>query len=113
MPPRACLGCSRNAAIPGTSRCKDCTRSGWQLRPPPGANVNYRGSWPRIAAAVMAEEKRCRLCGSQENLEADHIIPLSLGGTHERRNVRALCRRCHGRITARQGHEAQRRKRSR
>lgn len=37
---------------------------------------------------------RCVLCGCQERLEYDHIIPVSLGGSSTERNIQLLCERC-------------------
>jgi hypothetical protein len=51
-----------------------------------------------IRAAVMIRDgARCRRCGSARNLEIDHIVPVSKGGTSEELNLQTLCRRCNRR----------------
>jgi 5-methylcytosine-specific restriction endonuclease McrA len=37
---------------------------------------------------------KCVKCGSQEYLEYDHIIPLSMGGSNTARNIQLLCEPC-------------------
>ena len=37
---------------------------------------------------------KCAKCGSQENLEFDHIIPFSKGGATTYRNMQLLCKKC-------------------
>jgi len=37
---------------------------------------------------------KCVKCGSQENLEFDHIIPVSKGGATTYRNIQLLCKKC-------------------
>lgn len=34
----------------------------------------------------------CLVCGTTENLSADHVIPMSLGGPHSLDNLQILCR---------------------
>ncbi len=36
----------------------------------------------------------CCICGSRKDVEIDHIIPTSRGGTHDRKNLQPLCNRC-------------------
>ena len=36
----------------------------------------------------------CVQCGSNENLEFDHIIPVSMGGSSTARNIQLLCESC-------------------
>lgn len=39
-------------------------------------------------------ENRCLACGSMEKLEADHVIPLALGGSNSIDNIQPLCHSC-------------------
>lgn len=56
-------------------------------------------SRPRLTNAIMSEvwtrdAGKCVECGSMENLEFDHVIPLSKGGSSTAENLRILCRAC-------------------
>lgn len=59
---------------------------------------DYGSDWQARRARVLAEEPLCRLCGAPAT-EVDHIVPLRHGGTHDRANLRALCKPCHSRRT--------------
>ena len=43
--------------------------------------------------------KQCAFCGSTENLEEHHMIPLFLGGTNDDRNLIYLCKKCHREVS--------------
>jgi len=40
---------------------------------------------------------KCAHCGAKEPLTKDHIVPLSLGGTDDIKNIQPLCRSCNSR----------------
>jgi 5-methylcytosine-specific restriction endonuclease McrA len=55
------------------------------------------------SAAIIARDKVCLVCGSTDNLQADHIKPLELcepGERYSLDNGQALCRHCHAQKTA-------------
>jgi HNH endonuclease len=51
-----------------------------------------------LRAAVLARDQgRCRRCRRATDLEIDHIVPVSRGGSSEESNLQTLCRRCNRR----------------
>lgn len=47
----------------------------------------------KVAVSVR-DGGRCRHCGSNDNLQFDHITPYSKGGTNDVRNIQLLCGHC-------------------
>ena len=63
--------------------------------------------WKRIRARFLAAHPLCERC-RQEGLltkatEVHHILPLRHGGTHDEKNLMALCKPCHSRISIEMG----------
>jgi 5-methylcytosine-specific restriction protein A len=79
--------CPRYAVPRGRGRCARHRRTTTQR--------GYGAQWRRIRAEVLGPA--CEICGTARDLTVDHITPLSKGGTHDPRNLRTLCRSCHGR----------------
>lgn len=82
-------GCPRLAEVGG--RCAAHAREPWEGR---RGFAGYNGDYPAMRRRVLAEEKTCAICGDAASC-VDHINPVSRGGTHERKNLRALCKMCH------------------
>jgi len=49
------------------------------------------------------DDGKCRQCGSNEDLEYDHIIPHSKGGANTYRNIQLLCESCNRQKSAKIG----------
>lgn len=50
------------------------------------------GSWMTLREEVIKRDgRKCRVCGSTEHLQVDHIRPVSKGGQTVRSNLWTLC----------------------
>jgi len=56
-------------------------------------NVRYIPSYVKQKVWVR-DEGKCVICGSRKNLEYDHDIPVSKGGSNSVNNIRLLCKDC-------------------
>lgn len=53
-------------------------------------------TWDKMRKEILARDKVCQNCGSENNLEVDHIIALVNGGRMwDKDNLRVLCHKCH------------------
>lgn len=43
---------------------------------------------------LLTDQDKCVHCGSSENLQVDHIVPVALGGKTELSNLQVLCKLC-------------------
>jgi len=100
--PRACIrygpGCSDGGiAVPGRSRCRAHRGQEW-ARQPAARQASYSSAAYRANRALAIErEPRChwRLPGcTVTSTTADHLRPVSKGGTGDLDNLVGACRRC-------------------
>ena len=66
------------------------------------ASIGRPGISPLTRRTVFQrDEFKCRLCGSGDRLELDHIVPFSRGGKHDESNFQTLCKPCNRKKGAR------------
>ena len=58
----------------------------------------------------IKKDSKCFVCGSTNNLQLHHIIPLSNGGDNRLSNIITLCGQCHGKVHNNKGLELARQK---
>ncbi len=84
MPRRPCLICGE-AIAPGP--CPHCG-----TRPRNGSTR----AWRTVRATVLARDHhRCTRCGTTEQLEVHHLVPVAEGGTVDLDRLTVLCSPCH------------------
>ncbi len=86
-----CLYCGKRLML----RAHSAQNQEGSLTRQPIPKVVQREVWQR-------DQGRCVECGSRENLEFDHIIPVSRGGATTTRNVQLLCESCNRRKSDRE-----------
>jgi 5-methylcytosine-specific restriction protein A len=73
----------------------------------PATKRRYGRAWKRMRDSYAAAHPLCEICLEKgvytPTAEIHHIKPLSQGGTHDRKNLKALCKACHARIHAEHG----------
>lgn len=52
-------------------------------------------AWRQLSAQVRREQPWCAHCHRRRSRQVDHIVSRRDGGTNDRRNLQALCWRCH------------------
>ena len=99
MPRKPCLDCGTLSA---EHRCPQHLAE-WKARREQARNRGkttergYDNRWRKLRSTAIAQQPFCTHCGTTEDLTADHIIPLSAGGTSTENNIQVLCRSCNGR----------------
>lgn len=92
--------CAALAAAGGTATAQIPSRPKPQPQPPPQDEWSYerRATTKVMRRAVWDRDGgRCVECGSQFDLQYDHIIPVARGGAHSVENLQILCSTCNQR----------------
>lgn len=73
----------------------------------PETAKRYGRSWRKIRNKFIQEHPLCQHCLEENRVkiaeEVHHILPLSRGGSHDEKNLMALCKSCHSRISVKDG----------
>ncbi|MFI5985053.1 HNH endonuclease [Streptomyces sp. NPDC051555] len=76
-------------------RCEAHQRRAWVNKSKAWGSGSTR-KWRAFRAQVLDREPQCRWCGAKVDLQVDHIIPLSEGGSKwDSANLQTLCVSCH------------------
>lgn len=80
------------------------TRHGFLVEWSPESGMGKREPWAtryvsaETRAAILARDNsQCVACGATNDIEIDHIVPISRGGTGDPSNLQAMCRSCNRR----------------
>mgnify|MGYP001274775466 FL=1 len=108
----ACVYCNKSAITVETSfwwrifpelgvvsACDACAKEdGLIEEEPKDPQGKSRNISQEVRDRVWNRDKgKCTECGSNENLEFDHIIPHAKGGANTYRNIQLLCQDCNRR----------------
>jgi 5-methylcytosine-specific restriction enzyme A len=90
-----CIDCS--ALVRSGPRCDVCRRKRVSQRSQQRGTRQQQGydaEYQRNRALVIAAQPYCAACYRTDRLTADHIVPLSQGGTNDISNLRTYCIGC-------------------
>ncbi|WP_162141426.1 HNH endonuclease [Smaragdicoccus niigatensis] len=90
---KACIGCGEPSEH---TRCPDCAHHADVHKKQRRAHTGFdTRQWREIAQRAIREQPYCTVCGTTEDLTADHIIPRAILGAaaNDPTNVQVLCRR--------------------
>jgi 5-methylcytosine-specific restriction protein A len=87
--PSRCTKCARLATRHG--RCDDHQRQAWE-NPSANSQALTGSERRRLRAALINAGHTCAWCGTEDNLELDHIIEIADGGApRDLENCQLLC----------------------
>jgi 5-methylcytosine-specific restriction protein A len=68
---------------------------------PNATQRGYGWDWQKVSRQVRREEPVCHWCRREPSQVADHVIPVSRGGTSDRENLVGACFGCNRRRASR------------
>lgn len=72
----------------------ELARERWRRRYVREANAEGSHAVEEWEEVLAAADDKCLVCGTDENITKDHIVPLSRGGTDYIENIQPLCHSC-------------------
>ena len=60
--------------------------------------IKTRSKLGKIRNVVITEDSKCEICGSKDDLQLHHIIPINMFGDNRLDNLTVLCRKCHAAV---------------
>lgn len=86
---------------------KESNRNYEKYHRDPETAKRYGRKWRKIRNQFIKEHPLCQQCLKENRLktaeEVHHILPLKRGGSHDEKNLMALCKSCHSRISVKDG----------
>ncbi len=97
-PSRCTRRCGRLATHAG--RCDEHQRRAWENTSKRNQLID-KGRWKRVADKHLQHETTCRVCGTDADLQVDHITEVTDGGSlYDEFNLQTLCEAHHEEKTA-------------
>jgi ribosomal protein S27AE len=91
---KKCVKCGASVYTYAPDELVDCGHCN-RPKTPPTLRQQWDNMRRRVAPKIYDRDGRvCAQCGSTDNLEIDHIIPLRHGGTNDLDNLQVLCIGC-------------------
>lgn len=97
-PSRCTRQCGRIATRAG--RCDEHQRKAWENTSKRNLTID-KGLWAKVARKHKQREPQCRVCGTEDDLQVDHITEVTDGGSlYDAANLQTLCETHHDEKTA-------------
>jgi 5-methylcytosine-specific restriction endonuclease McrA len=58
------------------------------------SSTGSSAKWRKLREWIIKRDGCCQMCGTEERLSVDHIVPRHLGGDDNPSNLQVLCSSC-------------------